>query len=362
MTGLYVHIPWCIKKCPYCDFNSHVAVSGFDEHAYVARLIDDLSDELSIDEFTFDSVYFGGGTPSLFAPESFGRILGKVPLQAASEITMEANPGTTEHADWGAYREAGINRISIGVQSLSEHNLRRLGRVHGIEEALYAVANAVGANFDSVNVDLMFGLPDQTIDESLHELKQAAELSVDHISWYQLTIEPNTAFALRPPVLSSVDYRAEMWEKGRTLLQDYGYQQYEVSAYAKPGHRCAHNINYWEFGDYIGIGAGAHGKLTTPSGIIRTMRQRQPIRYLASASVERLLVDPLQLPGEFFMNVFRLIDGVEESHFQERTGLEIDCRELKLEELREWGLLHPSRLQLTANGFLKLDSVVQLLL
>lgn len=359
MIALYIHIPWCVRKCPYCDFNSHVAVNGFNEEGYVVRLIDDLSHELMHTEFTFDTVYFGGGTPSLFAPESFARILSTVPLRSGSEVTMEANPGTIEHVDWSDYCAAGINRISLGVQSLTEHNLRRLGRIHGVEEALNAVEASLAAGFASVNIDLMFGLPDQTIDEALWELQQAAQLGAHHISWYQLTIEPNTAFASRPPILASMDYRAEMWEKGCLMLRDLGYEQYEVSAYAQSGNKCAHNVNYWQFGDYVGIGAGAHGKLTTSNGIFRSMRHKQPVRYLASAAVERFRIHRDQLPGEFFMNVLRLVDGVEESHFQERTGIEIDHIEPMLEELREWGLMDPLRLQLTEKGFSRLDSVVQ---
>ena len=357
--GLYVHFPWCVRKCPYCDFNSHEAVGGFEETRYVDRLLQDLQEDPIASDRDVASIYFGGGTPSLFAPESFRWILESLPQRGSIEVTMEANPGAREHADFSRYRMAGINRLSIGVQSFSNLHLRHLGRIHDSIEARQAIDDALIAGFNSVNLDLMFGLPGQSMDQALAELELAADSGVSHISWYQLTIEPNTAFAVRPPKLPTDETRAETWERGRELLFAHGFEQYEISAFARSGHRCEHNSNYWRFGDYAGIGAGAQGKFGTRSGIVRSSRPKSPKRYLNGEEVRYETVRLECVPGEFFMNVLRLVDGVDQSQFESRTGLPFATVEASIRELREWELMHPERLQLTPVGYSALDSVVQ---
>ena len=358
MAGLYVHIPWCVRKCPYCDFNSHEKRTDYNEQAYVNKLLEDLEQELSTDSVDLDTVYFGGGTPSLFQPDSFARILERSGLANVVEVTMEANPGTTEYSDLTLYRDAGITRLSLGVQSFDPRHLKALGRIHGSNEAVDAAEKAKTAGFDSLNIDLMYGLPHQSIDQALEDLETAISLQPDHISWYELTIEPNTVFAKSPPPLASTDYRAEMGLAGIELLNSRGYWQYEVSAFARNSSQCLHNVNYWTFGDYIGIGAGAHGKLTARTDIYRTAKVRMPKSYLQEVAGSRTPISKQDLPVEFMMNVLRLTKGVEERLFAQRTGLPLQTIEATLDKLRSWELMYPDRLQLTSSGQRQLNGVV----
>lgn len=358
MNGLYVHIPWCIKKCPYCDFNSHEKDAGFDENQYVRRLIEDLNEELQQDFPPISTVYFGGGTPSLFMPQSFAKILARHELSNVTEVTMEANPGTVEHRDFAEYRAAGINRLSLGVQSFNDNYLPVLGRIHNADEARNACMRALDAGFTSVNLDLMYGLPSQTIDDAVRDLSTAIELNPQHISWYELTIEPNTVFGKHPPTLPALEDRLEMSKQGVEILAAAGYQRYEVSAYARNNQFCAHNYNYWTFGDYIGIGAGAHGKLWRDEKLVRTKKPKMPASYLNGVNGSETPVEKDTLPVEFMMNVLRLTAGVSESEFTARTRLPLSLVEPKLQELRSWGLMDSDAIRLTPLGFTQLDSVV----
>ena len=280
--SLYIHIPWCVKKCPYCDFNSHEARNEIPEEKYLKALTQDLESELpNIWGRSIESVFIGGGTPSLFSAKGIDQLLAnlreRLPIRSNTEITLEANPGTFEQERFSAYREAGINRLSIGVQSFNENHLKRLGRIHGATEAIKAAEIARKAGFVNFNLDLMFGLPEQSVDQALEDLKIAIEAGPTHISWYQLTIEENTLFHHAPPILPDDELMWEMQQKGQALLESSGYMQYEVSAYSQINKQCQHNINYWEFGDYLGIGAGAHGKLSMPDGeISRHTKYRHP--------------------------------------------------------------------------------------
>jgi len=305
-----------------------------------------------------ETIYFGGGTPSLFKPQSFRCILEQLDLSAVSEITMEVNPGTTEHTNLKEYRDAGITRISLGIQSFNDKHLQRLGRIHNSAEATKALTNALAADFDVVNVDLMYGLPHQNINEALADLQVLEQFQPAHVSWYELTIEPNTRFAKYPPVLPSPNQQAQMSELGCSYLADLGYKRYEVSAFAKSRKTCNHNKNYWTFGDYLGVGAGAHGKKTTPAGVLSTSNVRTPKSYLAGKSGNEFTVLPTDLPVEFMMNVLRLTDGVDEELFVERTGLPIETIQDTVTRLRTWGLLQTNKLQLTNKGFPQLHGVV----
>ena len=331
--ALYIHTPWCVRKCPYCDFNSHAAGSEPPFAAYVERLLADLDDELfrPAARRPLVSIFIGGGTPSLMPGDAIAALLDGVRARTLlvpdCEITLEANPGATDNARLADYRQAGVNRLSIGVQSLSALQLERLGRIHDPAGARAAVAAARAAGFDNLNLDLMFALPGQTLDEALADLESLIALGPEHISYYQLTLEPNTAFYAEPPELPDADLAADIAVQGRRLLCAGGYGQYEVSAYARPGRRCRHNLNYWRFGDYLGIGAGAHGKLTDPSDgrIRRRAKHRHPGAYLSAApgtfvSGERLL-DKEDRIFEFALNAFRLTGGFERRLFEETTGL-----------------------------------------
>ncbi len=358
-VGLYVHLPWCVKKCPYCDFNSHELHSSLREHDYIETLLRDLALELSRTRATVNTVYFGGGTPSLFQPASFERILNHPALAHVQEVTMEANPGVRECGAFESYRAAGINRVSIGVQSLHDASLRKLGRIHSAADARVAVQQALTSGLRSVNVDMMYGLPDQTFDMAMHDLDALIDLEPTHISWYQLTIEPNTLFSHRPPTLASDDVRADISDAGLERLTAAGYRQYEVSAYAKPGFKCCHNLNYWRFGDYLGIGAGAHGKVTLNNGsIVRTQKTRRPETYLDEVKTSANPIKRAELPVEFMMNALRLCDGVDTNHFSRATGLASGALEPTLSNLRAEGLMRPDRLALTAFGFNYLNSVI----
>ncbi|MCY4014458.1 MAG: radical SAM family heme chaperone HemW [Gammaproteobacteria bacterium] len=357
--GLYVHFPWCVRKCPYCDFNSHPLSGELRDDDYLAVLLDDLDGECQrFDGRPVRTVYFGGGTPSLFPPAAFRALTRRVP--EAVEVTLEANPGTVEHGDFRGYRRAGVTRISLGAQSFDAAQLKRLGRIHSAAETRRAAAAVESAGFASFNIDLMYGLPGQTVAQAIADLAHAVRLEPPHISWYQLTIEPKTAFAQRPPAgLPDDDEASEIEEAGVDFLARHGYVRYEVSAFARDGHQCAHNLNYWTFGDYIGIGAGGHGKLTTPDGVIvRTAKAHQPRLYMRGAPTTANPVHPHELPGEFMMNALRLADGVDRGSFGTRTGLPDATIAGTIAELVDWGLMRADRLALTAFGYRHLDAVV----
>ena len=349
--SLYVHLPWCVRKCPYCDFNSHEARDAVPERAYIDALIADLEQELpSIWGRPIETVFFGGGTPSLFSPEGIDRLLSQLRallnLSATAEITMEANPGTFEAGRFTAFRAAGVNRLSIGVQSFNDALLQRLGRIHGAREALAAAEHARTAGFEEINLDLMFGLPVQSLAEALIDIEQAIALQPTHISHYQLTIEPNTHFAHTPPSLPDEDLMWEMQQRCQTRLAEQGYLQYEVSAYARAGHRCRHNLNYWLFGDYLGIGAGAHGKLSSAQTqrIQRSAKLRHPRDYMAQATTAARIASSHSLTRreagfEFMLNALRLTDGFPVALFAQHTGLPITVVEQPLRAAEERGLI-----------------------
>ena len=357
--SLYVHIPWCVQKCPYCDFNSHQAKSTLDEKRYVQQLLNDLADQANfIQGRELTSIFFGGGTPSLFSDKSIGYFLDqasqKVSFSSDIEITLEANPGTADAKFFSGYRASGVNRLSIGVQSLDDKKLKVLGRIHSSKEAIVAIEMARKAGFENMNLDMMHGLPDQTLDEAMDDLKGLIRLDPEHISWYQLTLEPNTLFYQKPPELPSDDLLADMMDHGQSLLSDKGYVQYEVSAYAK-GEQAKHNVNYWQFGDYLAVGAGAHAKLTSSEGKIhRITRLRNPKDYLASnntLSNDRVLTRE-ELPIEFMLNACRLNQGVPANYFEQRTGLSITDIETQLIQAKARDLLIDSNdvIQPTALG------------
>ncbi len=370
--ALYVHIPWCVRKCPYCDFNSHEARGPVPEQAYVDALLADLEQDLSrVWGRRITSVFIGGGTPSLLSAETLDRLLAglraRLPLRLDLEITLEANPGAVERGRFAEFRAVGVNRLSIGVQSFEDEHLRRLGRIHNRREAFAAADEAHAAGLDNFNLDLMFGLSGQTVDQALADIATAMALQPAHLSYYQLTIEPNTAFQRSPPTLPDDDAVALVQEQAQAELTRRGYQQYEVSAYARPGRRCRHNLNYWEFGDYLGIGAGAHGKLSDPASgrIHRLWKLKHPRDYLAAAGTAVIGGDaPIReadLPVEFLMNALRLVEGVPATLFAERTGLPLAALEPALSRAREAGLLEedPVRLRASERGLRFLNDLLQ---
>ncbi|WP_368928680.1 radical SAM family heme chaperone HemW [Mixta calida] len=369
--SLYIHIPWCVQKCPYCDFNSHALKGEVPHEEYVAHLLADLDRDLPLtSEREVATIFIGGGTPSLLSSRAMHQLLdgvrARLPLAAGAEITMEANPGTVEADRFSAYQAAGVNRISIGVQSFSPLKLQRLGRIHGPEEAKRAAHLAAGLGLRSFNLDLMHGLPDQSLTEALDDLRQAIALNPPHLSWYQLTIEPNTLFASRPPVLPDDDALWDIFEQGHQLLTAAGYQQYETSAYAKPGYRCEHNLNYWRFGDYLGIGCGAHGKLTQPDGrIVRTVKTRHPRGFMAGDYLDRQYeVADEEKPFEFFMNRFRLLEPAPRSNFSRYTGLDEALIRPQIDTALAKGYLTETAetWQVTEKGKLFLNSLLELFL
>jgi putative oxygen-independent coproporphyrinogen III oxidase len=368
--ALYVHIPWCVRKCPYCDFNSHERAGPLPEAEYVEKLLVDLESLLpSVWGRRLTSVFIGGGTPSLFAPESIDRLLSgvraRLPLEPDAEITLEANPGTVEAARFKGFRAAGVNRISIGVQSFDDRMLQALGRIHGGAEARRAVEAAL-ASFDNVNLDLMYGLPGQSAAMARADLEQATLSGVPHISAYQLTIEPNTVFFSKPPRLPEHDLCADMQLAAEELLDAAGYESYETSAFAKPGRRSRHNLNYWQFGDYLGIGAGAHGKISFPDRITRHSRIKQPKEYLLAEDslAEDREVPGTEVPFEFALNALRLTDGFPPGLFAERTGLPLSALEAGLQEAEKKGLLERDwqRIRPSARGRLFLNELLELFL
>lgn len=373
--ALYIHIPWCIRKCPYCDFNSHNAPKDLPEKAYIQALLKDLASELPhIWGRKLESIFIGGGTPSLFSAESIDELITGIhallPFRPNIEITMEANPGTFEQEGFKGFREAGINRLSVGIQSFNQQHLQALGRVHSHTEALQASEIATTAGFDNYNLDLMFGLPQQTQEQALQDLEQAIALNPTHLSWYQLTLEPNTTFHKHPPPLPEDDLIAEMQIAGQDLINSSGYTQYEVSAYAHTNKECRHNLNYWEFGDYIGIGAGAHGKITFPDqSVTRYTKYRQPAQYLQQATSGQARSSEQQLSEsdlkfEFMLNALRLRNGFNTELFQQRTGLAQQNieKELELAISRDLLTMNNQHIRPTEQGWLYLNEVIQLFL
>jgi putative oxygen-independent coproporphyrinogen III oxidase len=366
--ALYVHIPWCVRKCPYCDFNSHERAAPLPEAEYVARLLADLEELLpSVWGRRLVSMFIGGGTPSLFTPDAIDTLLSgvraRMTLEPGAEITLEANPGTVEAARFRGYRQAGVNRISIGIQSFDERMLAALGRIHGPDEGRRALAAAL-ETFDTVNIDLMYGLPGQTLAMARADIEEGAKSGVPHLSAYQLTIEPNTVFFSKPPELPAHDATADMQEMVEEVLGAAGYEHYETSAFAQRGHRCRHNLNYWEFGDYLGIGAGAHGKLSFPDRITRHERAKQPDMYLRGTTLELRPVKDGDLPFEFMLNALRLVEGFPVALFEERTGLSALSIEPALARAEKAGLIERDwrRVRPTARGQRFLNELLHLFL
>jgi len=357
--SLYIHIPWCVQKCPYCDFNSHALKKDIPQQEYINALVEDLKLDLPyVQGRSLSTIFIGGGTPSLIEPAFIGQLLDEIKkligFDADIEITLEANPGTTEAQRFAGYQAAGVNRISIGVQSFEVQKLNLLGRIHDSDEAKRAVRQAMDQGFNSVNLDLMFGLPRQSLKQALDDLRLAIELNVSHLSWYQLTIEPNTAFFRQPPAQIPDDEQIwDIFEQGSRLLVEAGYRQYEVSAWAKSDYQCRHNLNYWRFGDYLGIGCGSHGKITQPDNgvVIRTLKVKHPKGYLDpnrsfTDAVVQVAVNELNF--EYFLNRLRLFEAIPKAEYTSRTGL--DCTKLAdtfswakknglmLENDQEWSL------------------------
>jgi putative oxygen-independent coproporphyrinogen III oxidase len=361
--ALYVHMPWCVRKCPYCDFNSHQLKSAQPDASYIDALIRDFEIEMPrLAGRRIDTVFFGGGTPSLFQPEEFARLLkalrARIEFAQDVEITLEANPGTIERGRFVGYAEAGVNRVSLGAQSFDARALQALGRIHSADDTHRAVAELRAARLDNFNLDLMYALPQQTLEEALEDVRIACSLGPSHISYYQLTLEPGTVFHSRPPPLPDEDAAWQIQTAGQALLAAAGYAQYEISAYAAEGARCRHNLNYWQFGDYVGIGAGAHGKLSlaAPLSILRTTKPKQPSEYQLKVRQawalgetvaigdtvvigESAKVAAADLPFEFMLNALRLNDGFTSQQYRERTGLDLCDLEEKLNLARERGLL-----------------------
>ncbi|MDR0806766.1 MAG: radical SAM family heme chaperone HemW [Enterobacteriaceae bacterium] len=369
--SLYIHIPWCVQKCPYCDFNSHALKGDVPDNDYVDHLLADLDNDVQLTSGrSISTIFIGGGTPSLLSAAAMQKLMNgvrvRLPLNSDAEITMEANPGTVEAERFSAYQQAGINRISIGVQSFSPAKLQRLGRIHDAEEAKRAAQLAKNLRLRSFNLDLMHGLPDQTPEQAFDDLRQAIELDPPHLSWYQLTIEPNTLFGSRPPVLPDDDALWDIYQHGHQLLSAAGYQQYETSAYAKAGYQCQHNLNYWRFGDYLGIGCGAHGKLSFPDGrILRTVKTRHPRGYMTGNYLDQqneVAMD--DRPFEFFMNRFRLLEPAPRADFQNFTGLDESIIRAKIDAALEHGYLIETDeyWQVTEKGKLFLNSLLELFL
>ena len=371
--SLYVHMPWCLKKCPYCDFNSHEARGELPEQRYLDALMADL--ELSLPLIwgrTVHSIFIGGGTPSLFSPQAIDRLLGdiraRLRLEPDCEITLEANPGTVEKDRFKAFRSAGVTRLSVGVQSFDDQHLKALGRVHNSAQAIAAVEEAAQA-FDTFNLDIMYALPGQTLQGLEHDMRQALALEPPHISIYHLTIEPNTWFAKFPPVLPEEDDAYAMLDRITELTNAAGMDRYEVSAYAKPGHRCLHNLNYWKFGDYLGIGAGAHSKLSFAHRVVRQVRFRDPKLYMEKALAGSPVaqdneVSRADLPFEFMLNALRLREGFKLQDFAEKTGLPLSAIRAGLEEGERKGLIERDfeRVRPTVRGFDFLNDLQMLFL
>lgn len=383
--SLYIHFPWCEKKCPYCDFNSHQIKDasndaaknkspGFDEERYIKALITDLETELPrIWGRQVHSIFIGGGTPSLLSANGMNELLSairaRVNLEPDLEITMEANPGSVEAEKFAGFANAGINRVSLGIQSFQDAQLKALGRIHNGEEAKRAITIAL-EHFKSVNLDLMYGLPNQNLDAARSDIETALSFKTPHLSFYNLTLEPNTYFANFPPKLPNEDEIDAIFEQNLALLEASGYRRYEVSAYAQKDQECKHNLNYWRFGDYIGIGAGAHGKISFPDKITRQVRERHPETYMqameskGNALIEAKEVSAKDLPFEFMLNTLRLTDGVDTVTFSERTGLPLNAVSRGLDEASKKGLLdiNPNKLKATEQGLRYLNNLQEMFL
>ncbi|MEH6823335.1 MAG: radical SAM family heme chaperone HemW [Motiliproteus sp.] len=368
--SLYVHVPWCVRKCPYCDFNSHAQQGELPESAYLHALFADLDSELALVQGRqLGSIFIGGGTPSLMGADFYQQLLPgidkRIPFATDIEITLEANPGTFEQARFGGFRAAGINRLSLGVQSFDDRCLKALGRIHSGDDAFAAIESAHALGFERINLDLMHGLPEQTPAMALADLRQGISLGTAHLSWYQLTIEPNTEFHSRPPRLPEDEQLWAIQDQGQALLAESGFAQYEISGYSRAGQQCRHNLNYWRFGDYIGIGAGAHGKLTDLSQqqLIRRSKPRQPKAYLAAPCADQArVVAREELALEFMMNVLRLNQGVEVPLFAASTGLALAQIQPRLDRARTLGLLGAdlTRLAPTPHGRRFLNDLLEL--
>ena len=375
--SLYIHVPWCVRKCPYCDFNSHKAEAHIPEAEYVQALLDDLEADLPhVQGREIQTIFIGGGTPSLLSVEAFETLLTglqkKVSFINDIEITMEANPGTFEAEKFAGYRKLGINRLSIGVQSFADKQLKHLGRIHNGQQAVAAINMAKEAGFDNFNIDLMHGLPDQSQAQALADIQQAIDLGPTHLSWYQLTIEPNTEFFKRPPTLPEDEALWDIQEAGQALLAKHGFDQYEISAYAQAGKQATHNLNYWQFGDYIGIGAGAHGKISdlinspeslTASPVFRTWKTRAPKDFLNTEKqflVGKESIQNEDLGLEFLMNVLRLQDGFDLNLFEQRTGYSLETIADGIDTSIEKGLLiqQGSQIKTTPKGSLFLNEIL----
>lgn len=370
--SLYIHMPWCVRKCPYCDFNSHAVPDGELslelEREYLHALVEDIKTQVDFAQGrSIHSVFIGGGTPSLISAAGyqwlFTELKALIPFEENCEITLEANPGTVEHDPFAGYLAAGINRLSIGVQSFNTEHLKKLGRIHSNEDAISAIGLARDAGFQRINVDLMHGLPEQTLEQALNDLKLAVENGATHISWYQLTIEPNTVFFRNQPILPVDEVLEEIQEQGEAYLKANGFINYEVSAWRKE-LPSAHNLNYWQFGDYLAIGAGAHGKVTQPDGVYRFQKTRLPKDYLAKVPAEHWQfkrIEAVDMPFEFMMNALRLNDGVEAKLYLERTGYSLDTLSELLTSLRQRQLMveDTERLACTEQGHIFLNSVLE---
>ncbi|MDI9246530.1 radical SAM family heme chaperone HemW [Marinobacter sp. CHS3-4] len=366
--SLYLHMPWCVKKCPYCDFNSHALNGDIPEQSYLNAIVEDLKHDLSLAEGRpIQTVFIGGGTPSLMSPEFYHQLFDSLraylTLADDAEITLEANPGTVEQSRFTGFRQAGINRLSLGIQSFQPSQLSALGRIHDDKAAHRAIEAARNAGFDNFNLDLMHGLPDQTPADAVADLEAAIAWNPPHISWYQLTLEPNTEFYSRPPNLPDDDRLWDIYCQGADTLRKHGFGDYEVSAWSRPGKASRHNLNYWTFGDYLALGAGAHGKVTLASGEIRRFwKTRQPDAYLnriASRTAGSQVIEEDELPLEFMMNALRLTEGVPEGLFTERTGLPLDTVAVKLESLRQEQLLERHGLKTTELGQRYLNTLLE---
>lgn len=372
--SLYIHLPWCVRKCPYCDFNSHAASDNLPEELYVNALLKDLEEQLPrIWGRRLVSIFFGGGTPSLFSPQVIEKILlgvnARLNFNPAIEITLEANPGTIDESRFKGFRAAGVNRLSIGIQSLQNEKLKLLGRIHDRDYALRAIDAAVNAGFNNFNVDLMHGLPNQSLQDAMSDVQDALQFQPPHFSWYQLTIEPNTVFYKHPPTLPEDDKLWEIQEQGIKILSANQLKQYEVSAYAKENAECTHNKNYWEFGDYLGIGAGAHSKITDIENglILRQEKMKQPKDYLDPQKnfvAKEFTVNDKEVVFEFMLNALRLTQGIATELFTERTGLPFSILEPTLSILKNKKLLSddPARLCATEMGQRFLNDVIEMFL
>ena len=369
--SLYIHIPGCVRKCPYCDFNSHATQAGDDipEATYIAALLQDLATELkAVAGRRLHSIFIGGGTPSLMSAEGIGDILTfvktHIDCESDTEVTLEANPGTFEQAKFAGFLEQGVNRLSIGVQSFDDDCLQALGRIHSARQAKLAIGKAQALGFERINLDLMHGLPGQTLASGLADLQQALDFGTDHLSWYQLTIEPNTEFHSRPPNLPDEEVLVDIQDQGQGLIEAAGLSQYEISAYSKPANQARHNLNYWRFGDYIGVGAGAHGKVSYwQSGsmvIERRVKLRQPKAYMSAINAlsSSHIVTPEELQLEFFMNALRLQAGVSTDDYLANTGQTLSNVKGALVSARKAGLMMPDRLQASPLGWRFLNDLL----